>query len=145
MYFSHYLANRFLTFMSNCFTGLNLTDMECCYKVFRSDLIKKLDLREKRFGIEPEIIAKLAHQRPRIYEMAVSYHGRTYEEGKKIGWKDAFRAVYCILHYNLPYCRGFVQFLFYICVGGIAAVVNLLVFLSLYSLGAGVIVSAPAV
>ena len=101
LYFWHYLGNRFLTFLSNMFTDLNLTDMERCYKVFRKDVIQAIDIKENRFGFEPEIVAKVAQMRLRIFEMGISYYGRTYSEGKKIGWKDGFRAIYAILKYNL--------------------------------------------
>ncbi len=101
LYFWHYLGNRFLTLVSNVFTNLNLTDMETCYKVFRREVVDRLDLREKRFGVEPEITAKVARMRCRVYEVGISYSGRTYEEGKKIGWRDGVRAVWCILKYNL--------------------------------------------
>lgn len=143
LYFWHSVANKTLTLLSNMLTDLNLTDMECCYKLFRSDVIKSIDLKENRFGFEPEIIAKVAHQRLRIYEMALSYDGRTYAEGKKIGWKDAVRAIYCILHYNLPYCPPYVQFFFYVLVGATAALVNMAAFLSMYSVGIQVEISAP--
>lgn len=99
--FWHSLGNRFLTFLSNMLTNLNLTDMECCYKAFRSDIIKNINLEEDRFGIEPEITAKIAKKNLRIYEVGVKYHGRKYLEGKKITWKDGFRAIYCIIFYNL--------------------------------------------
>ena len=101
LYFWHSLGNKFLTTLSNMFTNLNLTDMEVCYKVFRREILQKIKLREKRFGFEPEITAKVARMRCRIYEVGVSYSGRTYEEGKKIGWKDGFRAIWCILKYNI--------------------------------------------
>lgn len=101
LYFWHMVGNRFLTLLSNMFTNLNLTDLETCYKVFRAPLVKNLDLREKRFGFEPEITAKLAKTRCRIYEVGISYSGRTYEEGKKVNWKDGFRAIYAIVRYNL--------------------------------------------
>lgn len=102
LFFWHTLGNNFLTFLSNMFSNLNLTDMETCYKIFRSEIIKSIEIKEKRFGIEPEITAKIAKIKGiRIYEVGVSYYGRTYEEGKKIGWKDGFRAIYCILKYNL--------------------------------------------
>ena len=101
LYFWHMVGNRFLTLLSNMFTNLNLTDLETCYKVFRAPLLKNLDLREKRFGFEPEITAKLAKTRCRIYEVGISYSGRTYEEGKKVNWKDGFRAIYAIVRYNL--------------------------------------------
>ena len=103
LYFWHRLGNQFLTGLSNMLTNLNLTDMETCYKVFRSDILKQITIEEDRFGIEPEITAKIAKLRPRIriYEVGISYHGRTYEEGKKITWKDGLRAVYAIIKYNL--------------------------------------------
>jgi len=102
LFFWHSLGNRFLTFLSNAFTNLNLTDMETCYKLFRSDIIKGITLRENRFGFEPEVTAKIARVKgARIYEVGISYYGRTYEEGKKIGWKDGFRAIWCILKYNI--------------------------------------------
>jgi glycosyltransferase involved in cell wall biosynthesis len=101
LYFWHMVGNRFLTLLSNMFTNLNLTDLESCYKAFRAPLLKKLDLREQGFGFEPEITAKLAKTRCRIYEVGISYSGRTYEEGKKVNWKDGFRAIYAIVRYNL--------------------------------------------
>jgi glycosyltransferase involved in cell wall biosynthesis len=102
LFFWHTLGNRFLTFLSNLFTNLNLTDMETCYKLFRREIIQSLKLKEKRFGFEPEVTAKTARvPKVRIYEVGISYYGRTYEEGKKIGWKDGFRAIWCILKYNL--------------------------------------------
>lgn len=104
LYYWHYVANTLLTQLSNMGTNLNLTDMETCYKVFRREVIQALKLEEDRFGFEPEITAKLARVRPplRIYEVPVSYHGRTYAEGKKIGWRDGVRALWCILKYNAP-------------------------------------------
>ncbi|MHB1845976.1 MAG: glycosyltransferase family 2 protein [Deltaproteobacteria bacterium] len=101
LYFWHSLGNKGLTLLSNLFTDLNLTDMETCYKAFRADVVKSIDLEEERFGFEPEITAKLAKKKLRIYEVPVSYHGRTYAEGKKIGMKDMFRAVYAIVKYGL--------------------------------------------
>jgi glycosyltransferase involved in cell wall biosynthesis len=102
LFFWHTIGNKFLTFLSNIFTDLNLTDMETCYKMFKADHIKSLNLKEKRFGFEPEVTAKISRiSKVRIYEVGISYYGRTYEEGKKIGWKDGFRAIYCILKYNL--------------------------------------------
>ena len=100
LYFWHSMGNTFLTLLSNMFTDLNLTDMETCYKVFRREVIQSIPIEENRFGFEPEIVAKAAIRRLRIFEMGISYHGRTYEEGKKIGWRDGFRAIYCILRYN---------------------------------------------
>jgi glycosyltransferase involved in cell wall biosynthesis len=102
LFFWHSIGNKFLTFLSNAFNNLNLTDMETCYKLIRSDLAKGLDLREKRFGFEPEVTAKLARvEGVRIYEVGISYYGRTYAEGKKIGWRDGFRAIWCIMKYGL--------------------------------------------
>ena len=101
LYFWHFLGNRFLTLLSNAFTNLNLSDMETCYKVFRREVLAGLTIEEPRFGFEPEITAKVAAGRWRIYEVGISYHGRTYAEGKKIGWKDGVRAIWCILKYNL--------------------------------------------
>lgn len=101
VYFWHRVGNSVLTLFSNMFTNLNLTDMETCYKAFRSEIIKAIDIEEDRFGFEPEITAKIAKTRCRIYEVGISYYGRTYEEGKKIGLKDGFKALYCILKYNL--------------------------------------------
>ena len=102
LFFWHSIGNKWLTFLSNMFTNLNLTDMETCYKLFRTDLIQQLDLKEKRFGFEPEVTAKIARiPNVRIYEVGISYYGRTYQEGKKINWKDGVRAIYCILKYGL--------------------------------------------
>jgi len=101
LYFWHSLGNKFLTFFSNMFTNLNLTDMECCYKVFKSQIIKNIKIEEKRFGFEPEITAKIANQNIKIFEVGVSYYGRKYSDGKKITWKDGFSAIRCILKYNL--------------------------------------------
>ena len=101
LFFWHTIGNKFLTFTSNVFTNLNLTDMETCYKVFRTEIVQSLKLQEKRFGFEPEVTAKISKvPKIRIYEVGISYYGRTYEEGKKIGWKDGFRALYCILKYG---------------------------------------------
>jgi glycosyltransferase involved in cell wall biosynthesis len=99
--FWHMVGNQVLTLLSNMCTNLNLTDMECCYKAFRRELIQSLKLEEDRFGFEPEVTAKIAKKRVRVYEVGVSYFGRTYAEGKKIGWKDGFRALYCIVKYSL--------------------------------------------
>jgi glycosyltransferase involved in cell wall biosynthesis len=100
-YFWHSVVNRLLTLLSNMLTDLNLTDMEVCYKVFRREIIQQINIEEDRFGFEPEITAKVAKLRCRVYEVGISYAGRTYSEGKKIGWKDGVRAVWCILKYNL--------------------------------------------
>ena len=101
LFFWHTIGNKFLTMLSNMMTNLNLTDMETCYKLFRRDIIQGIQLNEKRFGFEPEVTAKIAKiPKIRIYEVGISYYGRTYEEGKKIGWRDGFRAIYCILKYR---------------------------------------------
>ena len=101
VYFWHRVGNGLLTLMSNLFTDLNLSDMETCYKAFRREVIQSVNIRENRFGFEPEVTAKISKMEIRIYEVGISYYGRTYDEGKKIGWKDGVRAVYCILKYNL--------------------------------------------
>jgi glycosyltransferase involved in cell wall biosynthesis len=102
LFFWHTIGNRFLTFISNMFTNLNLTDMETCYKLVNTEIIQGLTLREKRFGFEPEVTCKLSRiPKIRIYEVGISYYGRTYEEGKKIGWRDGFRAIFCILKYGM--------------------------------------------
>lgn len=102
LFYWHSIGNKFLTSLSNMFSNLNLTDMETCYKLFKADIIKNIELKEKRFGFEPEVTAKISRiPKLKIYEVGISYYGRTYEEGKKIGWKDGFRAIYCILKYGL--------------------------------------------
>lgn len=101
VYFWHMVGNRFLTLLSNMFTNLNLTDVETCYKVFRREFLEGITIEEKRFGVEPEITAKVAKAGSRVFEVGISYNGRTYEEGKKIGWRDGVRAVYVIIKYNL--------------------------------------------
>jgi glycosyltransferase involved in cell wall biosynthesis len=99
--FWHYVGNKLLTLLSNMFTNLNLTDMETCYKLFRTEIIKGIDLKEKHFGIEPEITAKIARTRCRVYEVGISYYGRSYDEGKKINWRDGIRAIYIIIKYKI--------------------------------------------
>ena len=102
LFFWHTVGNNFLTFLSNMFSNLNLTDMETCYKMIKKEIIQSIEINENRFGIEPEITAKISKIKGvRIYEVGISYYGRTYEEGKKIGWKDGFRAIYCIVKYNV--------------------------------------------
>lgn len=101
VYYWHMVGNQFLTTLSNMFTNINLTDMETCYKAFRREIIQSIKIKENRFGFEPEITAKVAKLNCRIYEVGISYYGRTYKEGKKISWKDGFRAIYCILRYNI--------------------------------------------
>ena len=104
VYYWHYCGNRFLTFLSNMFSNVNLTDMETCYKVFRREIIRSVEIKENRFGFEPEITQKIARiPDVRIYEVSISYYGRSYKEGKKIGWRDGFRAIWCILKYGV--CR----------------------------------------
>jgi glycosyltransferase involved in cell wall biosynthesis len=101
LYYWHMVGNKFLTTLSNMFTNINLTDMETCYKAFRREIIQSVKIEENRFGFEPEITAKIAKKGCRIYEVGISYYGRTYKDGKKINWRDGFRAIYCILKYNL--------------------------------------------
>ena len=105
LYFWHMLGNTFLTLLSNMLTNLNLTDMETCYKVFKKEVLERITIEENRFGFEPEITAKIAKLDVRIYEVGISYSGRTYKEGKKIGWKDGLSAIRCILKYNLLNCK----------------------------------------
>ena len=132
LYFWHSLGNKFLTFMSNMFTDLDLTDMETCYKLFKREVIKKIHIKEKRFGVEPELVAKIAEMNCRVYEMGISYHGRTYDEGKKIKLKDGFRALYCIYHYNAHRLPTPIQLFVYFFIGGFSAVANVLLFMMLY-------------
>src|SRR5215467_4092650 len=124
------------------FTDLNLTDMESCYKIFRREVIQSIQIQENRFGFEPEIVAKVAQQRLRIYEIGVSYAGRTYEEGKKISWRDGMRALYCIFRYNAYHLPLAMQFLIYVLIGGASALVNLAIFLVLFTTGFSLTVSA---
>jgi len=143
LYFWHYLGNRFLTLISNMFTDLNLTDMETCYKVFRREIIQSVEIKENRFGFEPEIVAKIAHMRVRIYEMGISYRGRTYEEGKKIGVKDGIRAFYCIFRYNAFRAPLPIQLMIYAGIGAVAGIINLVLFLALLSLNISVNFAIP--
>jgi dolichol-phosphate mannosyltransferase len=136
-YFWHSMGNKLLTLLSNMYTDLNLTDMETCYKVFRRDIIQQIEIKENRFGFEPEIVAEMAHRRLRIYEMGISYDGRSYAEGKKIGVRDGFRAVYCILRYNAYRAPLPLQLLLYLVFGGAAALCNLGLFLVLGLVGLG--------
>lgn len=135
LYFWHYMGNAFLTLLSNMFTDLNLTDMESCYKVFRREAIQDIEIEENRFGFEPEIVAKVAHKKLRIYEMAISYDGRTYAEGKKINWRDGVRALYCIFRYNSYHLPLPIQFLAYLVIGFTAGLVNLAIFLVVLEAG----------
>ena len=122
LYFWHYIGNSILTFLSNLFTDLNLTDMETCYKVFKREVLQEVEIKENRFGFEPEIVAKIAHRKLRIFEIGISYDGRTFDEGKKIGVKDGFRALYCILKYNFFSAPLPTKFLFCLSVFSFAAV-----------------------
>jgi glycosyltransferase involved in cell wall biosynthesis len=143
LYFWHSLGNTFLTLLSNMLTDLNLTDMETCYKVFKREVIQSIELKENRFGFEPEVVAKVAQMRIRTYEVGISYYGRTYAEGKKITARDGIRALYCILKYNLHKVPWPIQFLFYTAIGAISAVVNIAVFLILYRASISVNYAAP--
>ena len=143
LYFWHSVGNKFLTLLSNMFTDLNLTDMETCYKVFTREVIQSIQIEENRFGFEPEVVAKIAQKRLRVFEMGVSYFGRTYAQGKKIGVSDGFRAIYCILRYNANKAPLPMQFLLYLFIGGTAAIFNLMVFL--WMVHAGFAVTASVV
>jgi glycosyltransferase involved in cell wall biosynthesis len=142
LYFWHSWMNRTLTTLSNMMTNLDISDMESCYKLFRSDLLQSLELSEERFGIEPEIVSKVAQARCRVWECAISYRPRTYEEGKKIGWKDGLRALYCILHYSAHTAPVPMQLLIYLFIGGTSAVANVACFALLSAAGLAI---APAV
>jgi glycosyltransferase involved in cell wall biosynthesis len=109
LYFWHFMGNQLLTLLSNCLTNINLSDMETCYKAFRREIVQAIPLEENRFGFEPEITVKVAKRRLRIYEVGISYSGRTYEEGKKIGWKDGFRALWCLLKYSITEPKAALQ------------------------------------
>lgn len=137
MYFWHYMGNSLLTFLSNMFSDLNLSDMETCYKVFRRDVLQQIEIEEDRFGVEPELVAKVARMRLRVYEVGISYYGRTYEEGKKIGFRDGLRALFCIFHYNAPTAPWPLQLIIYFFIGGFSALVNLSVFLILLAFKVG--------
>jgi dolichol-phosphate mannosyltransferase len=128
LYFWHSWMNKTLTFFSNMMTNLDISDMETCYKLFRRHIIQSMDLKENRFGIEPEMVAKIAQGRYRIWECAITYRPRTYEEGKKIGWKDGAWALYCILHFSAHTAPLPMQLLIYLFVGGISAISNILFF-----------------
>jgi dolichol-phosphate mannosyltransferase len=145
LYFWHTLGNKFLTLLSNMFTDLNLSDMETCYKVFRREIIQSVDIVENRFGIEPEIVAKIAEMNVRIYEIGISYYGRTYEEGKKIGWRDGIRALYCVFHYSAHRAPLPIQFLIYLFIGGSSASFNLLVFLGMLEVPSSSVLVASSV
>jgi dolichol-phosphate mannosyltransferase len=135
LYFWHSLMNRTLTFMSNMMTNLDISDMETCYKLFRREILQSMNLKETRFGIEPEMVSKIAQMRCRVWECAISYQPRTYEEGKKIGWKDGLRALYCILHYSAHTAPLPMQAMLYLFIGGVSAIGNILFFSLLFGLG----------
>ena len=143
LYFWHSMGNKFLTMLSNMFTDLNLTDMETCYKVFKREVIQDIKIEENRFGFEPEITAKIAQKRCRIFETGISYEGRTYDEGKKIGWKDGVRALYCILKYNAHVAPLPTQLAIYFFIGATSAIVNLLIFLIAFRLGSNLLIATP--
>lgn len=140
LYFWHTWMNRSLTFVSNMFTNLDLTDMETCYKLFTAETIKKIvpQLKEKRFGFEPEVTTLVAINKCRVYECAIHYEPRTYEEGKKIGWRDGLRALYCILHYGAPYAAIPMQLLLYFFIGACCALANICCFVTLLATGLSV-------
>lgn len=137
LYFWHSWMNKTLTFVSNMMTNLDISDMETCYKLFRRDIIQSIELKENRFGFEPEVVAKIAQLRCRIWECAITYRPRSYEEGKKIGWKDGARALYCILHYSAHTAPLPMQLLLYLFIGGVSAVGNIVLFSLLLHAGIG--------
>lgn len=143
LYFWHTWMNTMLTAVSNMFTNLDITDMETCYKLFRREIIQGIDLKEDRFGFEPEVTAKVAQTRCRVYECAISYTPRTEEEGKKINWKDGVHALYCILHYGGPSAPLPMQLLIYFFIGLICAVVNIAAFWILFHAGMRLEVATP--
>jgi dolichol-phosphate mannosyltransferase len=144
LYFWHTWMNKRLTSVSNMFTNLDITDMETCYKLFRREIIQGIDLKEERFGFEPEVTAKIAQTRSRIYECAISYTPRTTEEGKKINWKDGVRALYCILHYSAPSAPLPMQILIYFVIGAICGVVNVTTFAIFFHTGLTLELATPA-
>ena len=135
LYFWHSWMNKSLTFVSNMLTNLDLTDMETCYKLFRRELVQSFELKEDRFGFEPEVVAKVAQSGCRVWEVAIDYKPRSFEEGKKINWKDGVRALYCILHYSAHSAQTPVQVLLYLLIGGISAVANILIFVLAMAFG----------
>lgn len=143
LYFWHTWMNRSLTFVSNMFTNLDISDMETCYKLFRADIIKRIipQLKEKRFGFEPEVTIQVAIQKCRVYECAIHYEPRSYEEGKKIGWRDGIRALYCILHYGAPYAPLPMQLLLYFFIGAFCAIANVAFFSLFQAVGVGLFAS----
>jgi dolichol-phosphate mannosyltransferase len=143
LYFWHTWMNKTLTFVSNMFTNLDITDMETCYKLFRREIIQGIDLKENRFGFEPEVTAKIAQVRCRVYECAISFTPRTVEEGKKINWKDGIRALYCIFHYSAPSAPLPMQLLIYLIIGAVCAIVNVMSFTMLIHDGTRISIAAP--
>ncbi len=143
LYFWHTFMNKGLTLLTNMYTNLDITDMETCYKLFKKEVIKKLapTLKENCFGFEPEITIKVANENYRVYECAISYNPRSYEEGKKIKAKDGFHALYCILHYGGPKAPIPMQFILYIFIGGISAIVNILTFVILAKISGNLVVN----
>jgi dolichol-phosphate mannosyltransferase len=133
LYFWHTWMNKWLTTVSNMFTNLDITDMETCYKLFRREIIQSIDLREERFGFDAEVTAKVSQLRCRVYECAINYTPRTFDEGKKINWKDGVRALYCILHYGAPSAPLPMQLIIYFIIGAICAVTNVALFSGLYN------------
>jgi dolichol-phosphate mannosyltransferase len=144
LYYWHSWMNKILTTLSNMLTNLDITDMETCYKVFRREIIQGLDLKEDRFGFEPEVTAKISQTRCRVYECAISYMPRTTEEGKKINWKDGVRAAYCILHYSAPAAPLPMQLVIYFIIGGISALVNVAAFAIFFHIGLNLTISTLA-
>lgn len=138
LYFWHSWMNKALTFASNMMTNLDISDMETCYKLFRRDIIQSMDLKEDRFGIEPEMVSKIAQMRCRVWECAITYRPRTYEEGKKINWKDGVRAFYCIVHYGANTAPLPMQILLYLFIGGVSAISNIAFFALLFNTGVGI-------
>lgn len=136
LYFWHSWMNKTLTFFSNMMTNLDISDMETCYKLFKREIIQAMQLQENRFGIEPEMVSQIAQMRCRVWECAITYRPRTYEEGKKIGWKDGARALYCILHYSAHTAPLPMQLLIYLFIGGLSAVANVVLFSLLLGTGA---------
>jgi dolichol-phosphate mannosyltransferase len=143
LYFWHTWMNKTLTSISNMFTNLDITDMETCYKLFRREIIQGIDLKEDRFGFEPEVTTKITQTRSRIYECAISYTPRTSEEGKKINWKDGARALYCILHYSAPSAPVPMQVLIYFVIGTICGVVNIVTFVVFFHSGLTIEFATP--
>lgn len=135
LYFWHSWMNKTLTFVSNMFTNLDISDMETCYKLFRREIIQSIELKENRFGFEPEVVAKIAQRRCRVWEVAISYKPRSFAEGKKINWKDGIQALYCILHYSAHTAQLPMQLAIYFIIGGMSAVSNLLLFILLLTFG----------